>query len=64
MAVAALSPVDADGFPAERGILYDDERGRPLGPYRGGGPTASPEASAILGWMAAAHPAATVKAAR
>ncbi len=56
--VPALSAVDADGFPAERGILYDDERGRPLGPYRGGDPTASPEASEMLRWMAAAHPAA------
>jgi xylulokinase len=59
VAVAALTPsvaaVDGAGRPLGRGVLYDDERGRCAG---GLDPTASGEASTLLGWAAGAHPGA------
>jgi xylulokinase len=61
VAVAALTPslapVSPDGTPVGPGLLYDDERGRPAGPYRGTDPTASPEAAHLLAWLSAACPA-------
>lgn len=60
VAVAALAPsltaVDDQGIPGERGILYDDERGRPSGPYHGSDPTRSPETAELLRWLVADEP--------